>query len=284
MSGKTVFPGPLDAVMLTLTALFAMALIVAIFAAPTEVPSGVALGLGLVVGFGVTGTLAARRVPAPQPARLGLRGCSPGFVAVVLLLTPSALLASELDNLCRVLLPPADAAEVTARVAERLSQQTPLDILETWVLTVGLVPVIEEWFFRGVVQQGLVARFGSIAGLATTALLFGVAHAMPGGASAGSLLAMASSASLLGAMFGVARLASGSLLPAIGLHAAVNALGLAGIDLVDRVPIAGFNAPGDHTPTAWLAGAAISTGIGLLISRALAARVPPQAEAPGEES
>jgi membrane protease YdiL (CAAX protease family) len=223
-------------------------------------------------------------VPPPQPERLGLRGCASSFVAVVLLLAPAALLASELDNLCRALLPPSDAGDVTARAAERLSLSTPLDRLETWLLAVGLVPVLEEFFFRGVVQQGLVARFGRTAGVLATALLFGVAHALPGGASAGSALALTASASLLGWIFGVARLASGSLLPAIGLHAAINALGLLGVDFSDRFAIEGFNAPGVHTPASWLTGAAISTGIGLALCRVLAERLTPLPAAPREEA
>ncbi len=34
-------------------------------------------------------------------------------------------------------------------------------MLETLIVAVGLIPVIEEWFFRGVIQQGLVASLGA---------------------------------------------------------------------------------------------------------------------------
>ncbi len=284
MKIEAPFPGPLDAVMLTMTGLFTMAVMVAVVTGPEQTPSGLAMGLGLAIGFGVIGTLAARRVPAPQPQRLGLCGCAPAFAVVVVLLTPTALLASEVDNICRAIWPPSDAAELTTRIAERASLRTPLDTIETWLLAVGLVPVIEEWFFRGVVQQGLVARLGSGAGLVATALLFGVSHALPGSGSTGSLLALAASASLFGWVFGLVRLASGSLLPAIALHAMTNALGLLGMDFVDQLSIPGFNAPGDHTPAGWLVAAAISTGIGIALCHVLADRPPLPAASPEESA
>ena len=44
------------------------------------------------------------------------------------------------------------------------------------VVVVGLVPVVEEWFFRGVIQQGLVASAGVRGGIFLTALLFAIGH------------------------------------------------------------------------------------------------------------
>ena len=111
MNGKATFPGALDALMLTLTGLFAMALTVG------QRGEGGTAGRRrprAVIGFGVTGTRGPQRSPHRSP-----RGwASPAARR------PSSLsccywrrqrFASELDNICRALLPATDTAEVTAR-------------------------------------------------------------------------------------------------------------------------------------------------------------------------
>jgi membrane protease YdiL (CAAX protease family) len=43
------------------------------------------------------------------------------------------------------------------------------------VVCVG-APIIEELFFRGLIQTRLVGRFGTVAGIGITSVLFGAAH------------------------------------------------------------------------------------------------------------
>lgn len=273
MSPPASYPGPWAAVGLTLAATFAAQLF-AILIAGTEPSPGVfatAFGVGLVIGFGGLGTLAARQVLPPADARLGLCGCAPAFVVPVLLLVPGALLASELDNVARALfpLPPPDPA--MASVPLLLSVDTPLDLLQSAVLLVGLAPVLHEWFFRGVLQQGLVAHAGLRGGVVLAALLSALSTNAPV-VSFPVWLAALAGAFGFGLAFGALRLASGSLVPPILLHMALAACGLFGEALAERLPIAGFNAPGAHSPPALLAGALVSCAFGVALLWRLAVR------------
>jgi len=89
------FPSPFAALMLTFAAsLAAFVIAVTLF----EEPGVAALGIGEALGVGGVATLAARRVPEPQFARLGLRGFSPRLLPLLLCLVPLVFLVSELDN------------------------------------------------------------------------------------------------------------------------------------------------------------------------------------------
>jgi hypothetical protein len=125
---------------------------------------------------------------------------------------------------------------------------------------VGIVPVLEEWFFRGVLQQGLVARLGAPAGVAATATLFALAHG--GAMSAQSYLALFAQSLVLGLALGFARQATGSLLASILLHTGVNLAGVLALAFAQTVPIPGYNAPGPHTPAWMLAASAASVAVG----------------------
>jgi membrane protease YdiL (CAAX protease family) len=250
--------------------MFVSQLLAALFAGP-QPSAGVvptALGFGLAVGFGGLGTLAARRVPPPADARLGLRSFAPAFLISIVLLLPLVVVVSELDNVTKALFPPAP--EPAGAVADPLSLSTPLDLLQSAVLIVGIVPVVEEWFFRGVLQQGVVDRLGPVRGVGLTALLFALAHG--GGTTAASWVSAGGGMLLFGLAFGALRIASGSLLPPVLLHMAVNACGVFGTALAARVPIAGFNAPGEHSPLPLVVGSVVASALGLAVCLRLGRR------------
>jgi sodium transport system permease protein len=257
------FPTPFQAALLTLMGSF-FAGAVLIVASEWMTPTA-ALGLGTTVGLGAAGTLGAVNVPPPHGARVGLRGLRPRHLLPLLLLLPMALLASELDNVVRVFLPPPDQQQVAQQVLEKLPTDTGLAMLETVVVVVGLVPLVEEWFFRGVLQQGLVASAGARGGIFLTALLFAMGHGSPG-VSPESWAALVAQALLLGLLLGFARHQTGSILASIFLHVGVNGMGVLALALPGLIVIPGYNAPGAHTPP-WLllpSIAAVALGIFLL--------------------
>jgi membrane protease YdiL (CAAX protease family) len=256
------FPGPLQASLLALLGIFLANLAAAALAgAPTPTA---ALGFACVLGLGAAGALGAAHVPPPHAERLGLRGLGARQAAAVLLLVPVGLLASEIGHLLAIWLPPPDAEQLAQRVQEVLPTGGGLALAETALVAIGLVPLFEEWLFRGVIQQGLVATAGARAGVVLTALLFALGHSGVG-VSAPSWVAALLEGFALGLAFGYARHVTGSLLAAVLLHAGVNALGVSALALADTVPIPGYNAAGAHLPLPLLAAAAVSTVLGLLL-------------------
>jgi membrane protease YdiL (CAAX protease family) len=255
-------PRPLGAVVLTAFAWSVLAL-VTILATPAA-GSTLGLALGMLLGFGGAGTLAARAMPPPADVRIGLRGFAPRLVLPLALLLPVVLLLSELDNqlvahLFGGVKPPLPEREVG-----------PLDTLESVLFGVLLRPVLEEFFFRGVVQQGVVAALGAGGGVLLTALLFALVRASPlVGLPPYFVLTVGLQALALGMLLGFVRLASGSILPGVLLLCGVEALGVLGLALRDELPIPGFNTGGPHTPLDWLASAAVSVAVGVaLLARA----------------
>jgi membrane protease YdiL (CAAX protease family) len=203
-------------------------------------------------------------VPPPQAERLGLRGFPSSFLLVLVLLLPMSVLVSELLNLAHGLFPPPDAGEVAQRVVERLDTSTALGAVETAIVVVGIAPVVEEWLYRGVVQQGLVAHLGRVRGVLITACLFSFAHFEPSLSVASSLATFVATLPV-GLILGAVRLATGSLLAAILLHASYNGVSLAALELAEQIPVAGYNAPGDHTPLTVLLPAAVAVCIALAV-------------------
>jgi membrane protease YdiL (CAAX protease family) len=259
-------PGPLAAVLLTLLASFLMSL-AALAVLPYVTPTA-AMGIASVVGLVGAGFIGAAGIPPPHAERVGLVGLARRHWLPLLLLVPVALLTSEADNVVRVLMPPPDAQQAAERVIERLPTDTDLALLESLLVAVGLVPVLEEWFFRGVIQQGLVARWGPVGGVVATALLFAVAHGGPG-ISPQLWAALVLQNLLLGLTLGYARYATGSLLAPILVHAGVNLSGTLALAYAASVPIAGYNAPGPYTPPGLLAASLLSVLAGAwLLKRA----------------
>jgi len=234
-----------------------------------------ALGVGAVAGFGGIGTLVARQLPPPVEARLGLRGFPLAFLGVLALLAVSiAILSSELDNVVKALLsgPPADGAEAAApsETGEPGEPSAPM----AWLLVEGVIvmvllrPVVEEFFFRGVLLQGLAARYGCAAGIGIAALLSAACEAflvIPSGAVLFSSVAV--QGLFVGAVLGGVRLASASLLAPILLLAGMRGFGGLSVVFADSLTIPGFNAPGPHTPPAFLLPALAGAAAGVLLAQ-----------------
>lgn len=263
------FPTPFQAALLTLMGSFfagAVLLVASEWMTPTA-----ALGLGTALGLGAAGALGATNIPRPHGARVGLVGLRARQLLPLLLLLPVALVASEIDNVVRVFLPPPDAPQVAQQALDRLPTHTGLAVIETVVVVVGLVPIVEEWFFRGVLQQGLIASVGVHGGIFLTALLFAMGHGSPG-VSPQSWAALVAQALLLGLMLGFARHQTGSILASIVLHVGVNGLGVLALAAPALIAIPGYNAPGDHTPLWLLLPSVASVVLGTVL---LARETPP---------
>jgi membrane protease YdiL (CAAX protease family) len=218
------------------------------------------LALGMLFGFGGTGTLAARALPPPAELRIGLVGFAPRLLLPLVLLVPVVLLASELDNQVAAQLFPAAKAAASPEPA-----LGPLDTLAGVLCGVLLRPVLEEFFFHGVVQQGVVAALGPGRGVLLAATLFALVRASLFAADAYHATSFGLQALGIGVVLGFVRLASGSILPGVLLLTAIEAAGMLAFELRETLPIAGFNVSGGHTPAEWLLPAALSVAAGLLL-------------------
>ena len=249
-------PTPLGAI--TLTGLAWMVLVLVTVLATPATGGTLGLAFGSVLGLGGIGTLAARALPAPAERRIGLCGFAPRVLLPVLLLLPSVLFTSEVDNWIQRLFPAAEPAAAESLGADGLGA------LELVLFAVLLRPVLEEFFFRGVLQQGVVAALGPGRGLALVAVLFALVRASFGIGDAYRATTLGAQALVEGLLLGGLRLASGSILPGVGLAMAMGALGFAALAAKERFPIPGFTGEG-HTPLVWLAPAALSVGLALAL-------------------
>jgi membrane protease YdiL (CAAX protease family) len=261
-----IFPGPMAAVVLSLAGLFAASFVASLaLASPLMSPSSLmgAMGVGYAVGLGGVATLAARRVPQPHNLRLGLQGFAPTLLGALLCLLPVLLLVSEIDNYWKLIMPVStEFEELREEMKALMSSDSPFAFAETVTVALGIVPIVEGFFFFGVILQGLVARLGRLRGLFVTTLLYSLVH-FPASGAPGDTLVPLTTWLILGGLMGLARLASGSILPPILLAAAFSALHLAADYGREAFPIPGFNAPGEHTPGMILLLALISVALGV---------------------
>jgi membrane protease YdiL (CAAX protease family) len=265
VSAQRPVPSPVGAAVLTLLAwaiaIFGFALLL------EDAGMSLALAIGLCLGYGGVGTVAARAVPPPADQRLGLRGFAPRFALPILLALPIVVLGSEVDNWVRPLFPALQLPEGAAG-APADEEVVRLAAVELVIVLVLLRPVLEEFFFRGVVQQGLVAHLGAVGGVLQTSFLSGLASgglALPFGADRAASTAV--QGVLVGLWLGLLRHTSGSLLAAIVAAVLLEAASIAlATGLAERIPIAGFNAPGEHTPVAVLAACALPVAAGVALA------------------
>lgn len=114
--------------------------------------------------------------------------------------------------------------------------ETPAQRLVLAVMAVGVAPIVEEFFFRGLIQRTLEERWGPTLGIVGAALLFALVHFLPW------VLPLHA---LLGAAFGFAVYATRSIWSGVVLHAANNSLAIVGLGVQeDSVPM----------PTLWESG------------------------------
>jgi membrane protease YdiL (CAAX protease family) len=247
-------PRPLGAVVLTA---FAWSVLVLVTALATPAAGGtLGLALGMLLGFGGAGTLAARAMPPPADARIGLAGFAPRLLLPLVLLLPAVLLLSELDNLIAAHL----FEGATPALPER--EVGPLDTLEWVLFGVLLRPVLEEFFFRGVVQQGVVSALGAGGGVVLTAVLFALVRTSLFANDAYHAASMGLQALALGVLLGYVRLASGSVLASMLVLSGIEALGVLALVFRDELLVPGFNDGGRRTPLEWLTSSALSVAAG----------------------
>jgi membrane protease YdiL (CAAX protease family) len=260
---QPAIPTPLGAASLTL---FAWAITLFGTALASGAEGAISLAIGLCLGFGGVGTMAARSVPPPTDLRLGLHGFSPRFLVPILLMAPSIVLASEIDNWVRALVPPL-APETAGEAAAALARDPEIAQLETLEVVITMVllrPVLEEFFFRGVIQQGLVAHLGALGGVLQTALLSGVATGGIFLVLGPNLAASAAAqAAFVATLYGVLRYASGSLLASILASIGYGLLGIAASELVE---IPGFTVGSGHTPLWLVLASAVPVAAGLALA------------------
>ncbi|MCP3984291.1 MAG: CPBP family intramembrane metalloprotease [bacterium] len=269
------FPSPGIATALTLGAYVVMIFVAAPLAAAGHGVAG--LAAGMVLGFGGVGSLAARRVPAPAELRLGLCGFQPRLLLLVLMLVPLTFWLSELENIVAIWL---ERPEPASAVDSSSGGGSGLRTLEIMLFAVLLRPVIEEFFFRGVIQQGAVAHLGARGGLVWSTVLFALARSLTGPTHEYAAIVIIAQSLFEGAALGGLRLATGSLLPGILLQGLMNGVGLVALSVADDFPIQGFTTFDGHTNPALLAGSLLLIGWAALKMRRLHAGAPPLPPAP----
>lgn len=153
-------------------------------------------------------------------------------VHVVLAVTAGFTLAfplQEVGNLLTAVFSPG-AVEGAILLRQSMRIDSISDALLVPLSFVVLPAVGEELLFRGVLLPGLSVRVGSRLGIGLSALLFGLIHVEP--------IAIAC-ATLAGLALGYVRVRTGSVLPAVALHGAINAAPIA--LPAEIVRITGFN-------------------------------------------
>lgn len=134
-----------------------------------------------------------------------------GFTPLVLLpilvaVAGMSVLVSECDNLLRMVLP------MPSWIADLFKQLSDGGIWSILALVV-MAPLTEELLFRGLILQGFVPRYGSVAAVLLSAFLFAAFHLNP---------YQFAPAMLTGVFLGWIFLRTGSLWPCITLHALYN--------------------------------------------------------------
>ena len=245
------------ALLATVAVAFLQLLILVVLTGPSGEGSAARLGIATIVSYGALFVIAAPRIPAPPADYLGfVRPVERSFSAALLLL-PSVLLVSEVDNLFRAVWPnPLGGAD---------EAPSGMALVETAIVLIAVLPVIEEIFFRGMLQPRLVERFGRAGGIAATAGLSGLAWL---GLPAGPWIAVALVCN--GLVLGLLRESSRSLLPGLLVNVGFGACRVAAVMYAFGIP--GFDdMSADHTPLAWLVPAALLVGVGLRQCQAMLA-------------
>ncbi|MDH5493813.1 MAG: CPBP family intramembrane metalloprotease [Myxococcales bacterium] len=214
----------------------------------------VTLGLAQALGFGVAIAFGLSRTSAAADEVLGLE---PIRWRILLLAFGAGLSAqlplTEIGNIARERWP--------LELSEQL-RHAQLVGPAGWIAAFGgvfafvlIAPIFEELLFRGLLLRFLIEGYGRGTGILLSSLLFGLIHVDP---------AVIITASMAGWLFAELRLRSGSIWPAIGLHAGINALPLLLPPRLLRIP--GFNTV---QPEVYHLPAALVIGSGLVMALAL---------------
>lgn len=248
-----------------------------------------AVGIGQAIGVGAVATIGAKRVAEPQAERLGLRPLDIKSVPTILCLAPAILLASELDNFAADWSGTPSPIEVSAEwptdsafgmdsiqetqagqegedggpesevLTPLINPDDPWSLLSAFIVMVGISPVVEEFLFRGVIQQGLVQRLGLVRGVTMVALLWTLLRPAPI-AGFTRFFAAAIASFGLGWALGIVRIATRSILGSILLAAVWAAIGLGAVALEGRMKLPGMNIEGTHLPWSVTIASALLVG------------------------
>lgn len=153
---------------------------------------------------------------------------------------------------------PTAIAEAIAKASAAAEAETPkplvdpndpFSLMEAFIVVVGIGPVIHEFLFRGVLQQGLIAQLGLMRGVTLASLLWTMLRP-PGLTSPARFAAAFIAWFALGWLLGMVRAATGSILGSILLASLWASIGFASLALQDRVALPGMNVDGTHLPIA----------------------------------
>ena len=151
---------------------------------------------------------------------------------------------------------PADRTGATRSTADEpeapdllIDPDDPFSLMEGLIVAVGIAPVIHEFLFRGVLQQGLVTQLGLARGVTLTALLWTMLRPVPS-ASPARFAAGFVAWFAMGWLLGMVRIATGSILGSILLASLWASVGFASLALAGRVEVPGMNVDGTHLPVA----------------------------------
>lgn len=175
------------------------------------------------------------------PEALSMRPVSP--LTLGLCLAAGACLQfplTELSNVLHASVFGPDPIEQQLALQNLLEARSLGQGLLVIVCIAGVIPLMEEFLFRGIFLFGLSRRYGGPFGVLFSAVLFGVVHL-------GAVPALY--ASVAGLLLGWLALTTRSVWPGVALHAAFNAVPVL---LPERViSVRGFNVPSvapEHLP------------------------------------
>jgi membrane protease YdiL (CAAX protease family) len=152
------------------------------------------------------------------------------------------------------------SAELEAELqAPLINPDDPWSLLSAFIVLVGISPVVEEFLFRGVIQQGLVQRLGLLRGVTMVALLWTLLRPAPVAGFA-RFFAAAIASFGLGWALGMVRIATGSILGSILLASSWAAIGLGSLALEGRMDLPGMNVDGTHLPVSITLASALLVG------------------------
>ena len=272
------FPGPFAATGLALAGLFLSSFIASLLASAGMVgrsPLMASMGIGYTLGLGGIATLAAQRVPPPHDRRMGLRAFDMNLLPELAALLPTLILLSQFNVYLEWILPPsAEFLELREQMKSLLVIDSTFSAIQTLIVAVGIIPIIEGFFFFGVLQQGVTVKMGRLRGALLTTVLYSVVHFPASGAPGDSLVPLPTWL-IIGALLCLVRLASGSILPVIGLTSAFSLIHIAAGGPEPLFSIPGFNGPGQGIPSLlfWPSLIVVAFGLSRLWKRAKLAPV-----------
>jgi uncharacterized protein len=111
--------------------------------------------------------------------------------------------------------------------------KTPFSMLLLAVTAIVFAPLFEEMLFRGFVQPLLSKTFGVVAGVMTTAILFGGLHS----AEYQGAWQYVAAITLVGIALGLVRARTNSIIPGTVMHGCFNAVSIVGLLAAKHIPL-----------------------------------------------